>query len=549
MTPRESLLDFFDDRIRSAEPFLVYDDGYRAETRSYAEVRAGAERFAARLAAAGCRPDDKVVLWGENRPEWIAAFWGCLLARAVVVPLDVRTSADLLARVADRVRARIVVVGDEAPAVAPAPGTVHWRLAGLFAPAADAAAGPPPPATPPAAGGDLARDHLHLRRDRRPEGRRDHPREPAGEHRAGGARGAEVREVRPALLPAAVPEPPPAQPPLRPGDGHLRPADAGRGDRLHARLRPGGDRAPDSDPPGVRPGVRPAHPRSAARRAAAGGPGDRAGGGRAEAARRRPLVAAPPDAPAVRHEVLGVRRRRGSARPGAAGVLVAPGLPRRPGLRADGDGSHRHREPPLPHAAGVGRDADRRGRGGHRRRRRDPGPGRQRDPRLLRRPGGDGGGVPRRLAAHRRRRVARRGRPPDGARAQEGDDRHPRRPQRLPGGRRARARHGGRGAGGGGRGRVPRRPGARARGAGGRGRARTPTTPWARPTGAWRSTSASGAARSGRRRRCPARRAPGSSAGASSPAGSPAAGRLRAGTAPRATGSGPWSRSSPTAAG
>ena len=157
MTTRESLLDFFDDRIRSAEPFLVYDDGYRAETRSYADVRAGAERFAARLAAAGCRPDDKVVLWGENRPEWIAAFWGCLLARAVVVPLDVRTSADLLARVVARVSARIVVAGDEAPAAAPAPGTAHWRLSEVLAGEGAEAAPPAPPAPPPAAtGADLA---------------------------------------------------------------------------------------------------------------------------------------------------------------------------------------------------------------------------------------------------------------------------------------------------------------------------------------------------------------------------------------------------------
>ena len=154
MTTRESLLDFFDDRIRAAEPFLVYDDGYRAETRSYADIRAGAERFAARLAAAGCRADDKVVLWGENRSEWVAAFWGCLLVRAVVVPLDVRTSADLLARVAARVDARIVVVGDEAPAAAPAPGTVHWRLSEVLAAQGTGAAPPAPRAAP--AGTDLA---------------------------------------------------------------------------------------------------------------------------------------------------------------------------------------------------------------------------------------------------------------------------------------------------------------------------------------------------------------------------------------------------------
>ncbi len=125
---RDTLLDFFDERIRSGSTFIVYDDGYRAHAYSYAAIRDAASRCAARLHGAGVRPNDNVVLWGENRAEWIVAFWGCLLARAVVVPLDFRTSPDLVARLVEIVAASVVIVGDEIPSAPATPGAAHWRL-------------------------------------------------------------------------------------------------------------------------------------------------------------------------------------------------------------------------------------------------------------------------------------------------------------------------------------------------------------------------------------------------------------------------------------
>jgi long-chain acyl-CoA synthetase len=76
---RDTLLDFFEDLARARGDFLVYDDGYRTHRYSYADVAGGARRFAARLHAHGLGKGDKVLLWGENRPEWVAALWGCLL--------------------------------------------------------------------------------------------------------------------------------------------------------------------------------------------------------------------------------------------------------------------------------------------------------------------------------------------------------------------------------------------------------------------------------------------------------------------------------------
>ena len=103
---RDTLLDFFGDLSRARGEFLVYDDGFRSRD---VHVRRGrrAPRAASRrgFTSIGLRKGDKVVFWSENRPEWIVAFWGCLLGGIVVVPIDYRASPDFLARVAGIVAA------------------------------------------------------------------------------------------------------------------------------------------------------------------------------------------------------------------------------------------------------------------------------------------------------------------------------------------------------------------------------------------------------------------------------------------------------------
>ena len=106
---RDTLIDFFDDLSRARGEFLVYDDGFRSRSYTYEEVGRAARGFAARLASQGLVRGDKVVFFSENRPEWVIAFWGCLLSGIVVVPIDYRTSPDFLARVAGIVNAKLVL--------------------------------------------------------------------------------------------------------------------------------------------------------------------------------------------------------------------------------------------------------------------------------------------------------------------------------------------------------------------------------------------------------------------------------------------------------
>jgi long-chain acyl-CoA synthetase len=124
---RETLLDFFDDIAASPAEFLIHDDGLRTRRFTYASVSALARSFSARLQRAGVSAGDKVIFYSENRPEWLIALWGCLLAGAVAVPIDFRSPLDFLNRVRIKVNAKLILSGDDVPQPAPGPAAV-WRM-------------------------------------------------------------------------------------------------------------------------------------------------------------------------------------------------------------------------------------------------------------------------------------------------------------------------------------------------------------------------------------------------------------------------------------
>ena len=136
---RETLLDFFGDFAGLADEFLIYDDGFRSWHFRYNEVAGLARAFAARLSAAGIAKDEKIILYGENRPEWIIALWGCLLQGVIAVPIDYRSAPEFVHRIDGIVQARAIVVGDEA-VLADSPKL--WKLSGVSAAPAGATVPP-----------------------------------------------------------------------------------------------------------------------------------------------------------------------------------------------------------------------------------------------------------------------------------------------------------------------------------------------------------------------------------------------------------------------
>lgn len=129
--PSQNLVDFFGEFLASKIEYLHYDNGYRSWKYTYAQVGLAAHHFAARLSECNIRKGDKVIFWSENRPEWIAAFWGCVLASVIVVPIDYRTSLEFLRHVHEIVDARLILIGEEVHFDAWKQQLPVWRLGDL----------------------------------------------------------------------------------------------------------------------------------------------------------------------------------------------------------------------------------------------------------------------------------------------------------------------------------------------------------------------------------------------------------------------------------
>lgn len=100
-----------DFRRYGREIAVVRTEGNRRRAATYGDLASLAGRFAALLAAHHVEPGDRVLIWGENSAEWVAAFHGCILRGALAVPLDAYGSAEFAARVAADVQPS-VAVGD-----------------------------------------------------------------------------------------------------------------------------------------------------------------------------------------------------------------------------------------------------------------------------------------------------------------------------------------------------------------------------------------------------------------------------------------------------
>ncbi|HKG79336.1 MAG TPA: AMP-binding protein, partial [Pyrinomonadaceae bacterium] len=110
---RETLLSFLDDCIaRGEQTAVVHWRGLRISRWCYQRLAACAFQFARELEARDIGAGDRVLFWSENSPEWIAAFYGCLLRGAVVVPLDLKSAPDFAARVQQQVSAKLVLADD-----------------------------------------------------------------------------------------------------------------------------------------------------------------------------------------------------------------------------------------------------------------------------------------------------------------------------------------------------------------------------------------------------------------------------------------------------
>jgi long-chain acyl-CoA synthetase len=93
---------------RGDEPAVVSKHGLRTVRTSYRQLARLAGRYSRELESRGIAKGDRVVIWGANGSEWIAAFFGCILRGVIPVPLDVAGSPEFVRRVIQDVNPKLV---------------------------------------------------------------------------------------------------------------------------------------------------------------------------------------------------------------------------------------------------------------------------------------------------------------------------------------------------------------------------------------------------------------------------------------------------------
>lgn len=110
LSPRLTLASLLDDFALHQDQIAISSPrGVRQRKISYRQLATLSRRVAAELEGRGIIKGDRLLLWGENSPEWVAVFFGCVLRGVLPVPVDVGSSKEFVRRVAAEVAPKLIV--------------------------------------------------------------------------------------------------------------------------------------------------------------------------------------------------------------------------------------------------------------------------------------------------------------------------------------------------------------------------------------------------------------------------------------------------------
>ena len=89
-----------------------FNTGLRTFVWTYEQLYRSIAGCAASFSRQGLKPGQRILLWGENRPEWVIAFWAALARGLQVVPIDEGFSPDFVRSIIRRTEASFVVVSE-----------------------------------------------------------------------------------------------------------------------------------------------------------------------------------------------------------------------------------------------------------------------------------------------------------------------------------------------------------------------------------------------------------------------------------------------------
>ncbi|OGG07164.1 hypothetical protein A2872_04005 [Candidatus Gottesmanbacteria bacterium RIFCSPHIGHO2_01_FULL_42_12] len=89
--------------------YALYIRRFLRTTRfTYREVEQISLKIASYLLENGLKPQDKVLIWAPNMPEWVLALFGCLSAGIVVVPVGLHSTEEVVGKYIEQTRPKVL---------------------------------------------------------------------------------------------------------------------------------------------------------------------------------------------------------------------------------------------------------------------------------------------------------------------------------------------------------------------------------------------------------------------------------------------------------
>ncbi|MBI4201822.1 MAG: AMP-binding protein [Chloroflexi bacterium] len=117
----ETLVQFLEEAAQKfgTRPALFFKPGFRYQRWSYQRLWEDSAKVASLLQQRGLQKGDRAILWAYNSPQWVLAFFGCLRAGVIAVPVDLRSTPDFSARVIAKTRPKVIFVSRLTPDLEP----------------------------------------------------------------------------------------------------------------------------------------------------------------------------------------------------------------------------------------------------------------------------------------------------------------------------------------------------------------------------------------------------------------------------------------------
>ncbi len=107
----KTLVDYFNSVFNKykEKECLVFKKEYRTERFTYERIYLRAKQFSSFLEKKGLKKGDRVLIYAYNCPEWVIAYFGCIISGIIVVPVDFNSTNEFVRGIMNRVMGKLLI--------------------------------------------------------------------------------------------------------------------------------------------------------------------------------------------------------------------------------------------------------------------------------------------------------------------------------------------------------------------------------------------------------------------------------------------------------